>query len=117
GQPAVAPEMWVTRIAEVWNAGVEAQQVRQAAPSFADGQLEGWFIPGFVAEARPELTTAAGLAAALPAIQPQGKVQFISCPPDWACSLINRNLIRAHGLGELVEIVEPANRFEMDTLI
>ncbi|WP_108460759.1 glycine betaine ABC transporter substrate-binding protein [Devosia naphthalenivorans] len=117
GQPAVAPEMWATRIAEVWNAGVEAQQVRQAAPSFADGQLEGWFIPGFVAEARPELTTAAGLAAALPAIQPQGKVQFISCPADWACSLINRNLIRAHGLEELVEIVEPANRFEMDTLI
>jgi glycine betaine/proline transport system substrate-binding protein len=117
GQPAVAPEMWITRIAEVWNAGVEAQQVRQAAPSFAETQLEGWFIPGTVAASQPELTAAAGLAAALPAIQPTRKVRFISCPPDWACALINRNLIRAHGLEQLLEIVEPANRFEMDTLI
>ncbi len=117
GQPAVAPEMWITRIAEVWNAGVEAQQVRQAAPSFAETQLEGWFIPGTVATSQPELTAASGLAEALPAIQPTGKVRFISCPPDWACALINRNLIRAHGLEQLLEIVEPANRFEMDTLI
>jgi glycine betaine/proline transport system substrate-binding protein len=117
GQPAVAPEMWITRIAEVWNAGVEAQQVRQAAPSFAETQLESWFIPGSVAASQPELTAASGLLAALPAIQPEGKVRFISCPPDWACSLINRNLIRAYGLQDALEIIEPANRFEMDTLI
>jgi glycine betaine/proline transport system substrate-binding protein len=117
GQPAVAPEMWITRIAEVWNAGVEKQQVRQAAPSFGDGQLESWFIPAGVAASQPELTAASGLAKALPSIQPEGKARFISCPPDWACALINRNLIRAHGLENLLEIVEPANRFEMDTLI
>lgn len=117
GQPAMAPEMWITRIAEVWNAGVEAQQLRQAAPSFADGQLEGWFIPGTLATQNAGLTTAAGLAAALPGIKPDGKVRFISCPSDWACALINRNLIAAYGLTEALEIVEPANRFEMDILI
>jgi glycine betaine/proline transport system substrate-binding protein len=117
GQPAIAPEMWITRIAEVWNAAVEAQQVRQAAPSFVDGQLEGWFIPATIASANPDLTAASGLVAALPNIQPEGKVRFISCPADWACALINRNLIRAHGLDQALEIVEPANRFEMDTLI
>jgi glycine betaine/proline transport system substrate-binding protein len=117
GQPAVAPEMWITRVAEVWNAAIEAQQVRQAAPTFAEGQLEGWFIPQSVAAAHPELTAASGLQAALPAIRPEGRVRFISCPPDWACALINRNLIRAHGLDQALEIVEPANRFEMDTLI
>lgn len=117
GQPAVAPEMWITRIAEVWNAGVEAQQVRQAAASFADGQLEAWFIPGSVAASHPELTAASGLLAALPTIRPEGKVRFISCPVDWACALINRNLLKAHGLDQSLEVVEPANRFEMDTLI
>ena len=25
GQPAVAPEMWASRVADVWNAGIEAQ--------------------------------------------------------------------------------------------
>ncbi|WP_108398188.1 glycine betaine ABC transporter substrate-binding protein [Devosia submarina] len=117
GQPAVAPEMWITRIAEVWNAGVERQQMRQTAPTFGEGQLEGWFIPAEIAAAHPELTAASGLAEALPSIQPEGRTRFISCPPDWACALINRNLIRAHGLENLLEIVEPANRFEMDTLI
>jgi glycine betaine/proline transport system substrate-binding protein len=31
--------------------------------------------------------------------------------------VINRNLVRALGLDDVIELVEPANRFEMDTLI
>lgn len=117
GQPAVAPEMWVTRTAEVWNAGVEAQKVRPAAPTYAESQFEGWFVPGYVKLAHPELTTAATLTAALPTFNAGAKVRFISCPADWACALINRNLLAAYGLSSAVEIIEPANRFEMDTLI
>ena len=117
GQPAVAPEMWVTRIAEVWNAGIEAQMLRPAAPTYAESQFEGWFMPGYLALAHPELTGLAGLAAALPTLNAGMKVRFISCPIDWACALINRNLITALGLSGMLEVVEPANRFEMDTLI
>ena len=117
GQPAVVPEMWVTRIADVWNAGIEAQMLRPAAPTYVESQFEGWFIPDYVAAAQPDLVAAAGLAAALPVVNGGTRVRFISCPPDWACALINRNLVAAHGIGGMVEIVEPANRFEMDTLI
>lgn len=117
GQPAVAPEMWVNRIAELWNPAIEAQMVRPAAPSYVETNFEGWFIPDYVGTAYPELTAAAGLAAALPTLNGGSKVRFVSCPPDWACAVINRNLVRAYGLGNLVEIVEPANRFEMDNLI
>jgi glycine betaine/proline transport system substrate-binding protein len=117
GQPAVAPEMWATRVAEVWNAGVEAQMLRPATPTYVESQFEGWYIPDYVAAAHPELTTAAGLAAALPTLNAGAKIRFISCPLDWGCSLINRNLIAAYGLTSMVDIVEPANRFEMDTLI
>lgn len=117
GQPAIAPEMWVTRVADLWNAGIEAQMFRPASPSYAQTQFEGWFIPDYVAATAPDLTAASGLAAALPVLGAESKVRFISCPPDWACAVINRNLIAAYGLTGLVEIVEPANRFEMDTLI
>ena len=117
GQPAVAPELWVTRVADVWNAGIEAQMLRPAAPSYAETQFEGWFVPDYVALAHPELTATAGLAAALPTFSGGARVRFISCPPDWACAVINRNLVAALALGGLVELVEPANRFEMDTLI
>lgn len=117
GQPAVIPEMWATRVPELWNAGIEAQMLRPAAPTYVEPSFEGWFVPDFVAEAHPELTTAAGLAEILPTLNEGERVRFISCPPDWACAIINRNLIAAHGIADQVEIVEPATRFEMDTLI
>jgi glycine betaine/proline transport system substrate-binding protein len=117
GEPAVAPEVWTSRIAELWNAGLAAQTLRSAAPTYGDSPIEGWFIPDYLAQGAPQLTAASGLAAALPGINGGKKVQFISCPPDWACAVINRNLIAAYRLDGLVEIVEPANRLEMDTLI
>jgi glycine betaine/proline transport system substrate-binding protein len=117
GQPAVAPEMWVTRIAEVWNPAIKAQMVRPAAPTYAETTFEGWFVPDYVATAHPELTGAAKLKDVAPSLNNGAKVRFVSCPVDWACSVINRNLIKALGLSDLVELVEPANRFEMDTLI
>ncbi|MGV8834298.1 MAG: glycine betaine ABC transporter substrate-binding protein [Devosia sp.] len=117
GQPAVAPEMWPTRVAEVWNKAIAAQMLRPASPTYVETAFEGWFIAGKLARARPDLRSAAGLAAVVPALDGGGKVRFISCPADWACAVINRNLIAAYGLGDMVNLVEPANRFEMDTLI
>ena len=117
GQPAVAPEMWITRVADVWNAAIKAQAVRPAAPTYVETAFEGWFVPDYVATAHPELTGAAALKAVLPTLNAGAKIRFVSCPIDWGCSVINRNLIKALGLTELVELVEPANRFEMDTVI
>lgn len=117
GQPAVAPEMWVTRIADVWNGAIETQMLRSAAPSFAEATMEGWFIPAYMEGAFGGPPSAAGLKPLLSTQTSEMPVRFISCPLDWACSVINRNLVAAHGLSDLVEIVEPANRFEMDALI
>lgn len=117
-QPAFAPEMWVTRVAEVWNAGIKAQKLRQAAPTYAEAQFEDWYIPDYLAAADPQLTSAASLKDHVAAFSANGKrPRFISCPIDWACSVINRNLLRAYGLDRVFDIVEPGNRFEMDTLI
>jgi glycine betaine/proline transport system substrate-binding protein len=118
GQPAVAPEMWIARIADIWNSGVKGQNLRPAGPSFADGALEGWFVPDYVAADHPGLVSAASLKDFWPVFANGGKKgRFISCPPDWGCAIINRNMLKANGLGGLFDIVEPANRFEMDRLI
>ncbi|HET7714602.1 MAG TPA: glycine betaine ABC transporter substrate-binding protein [Bauldia sp.] len=118
GQPQVAPELWIARIAEIWNAGAGSQMVRQAGVTYAEPVLEGWFVPDYVVAEHPDLTTVAALqtqwqlfAGGLP------KGRFISCPSDWGCSVVNRNLLKANGLDQFFEIVEPANRFELDTLI
>jgi glycine betaine/proline transport system substrate-binding protein len=119
GQPAVAPELWITRVADVWNTALKTQEVRQAGTTYSDTTFEGWFVPDYEAAAHPEVTTIAGLKANWKDFLGPGqkKARFISCPPDWACAVINRNLIRANGLEGLFDVVEPANRFELDTLI
>lgn len=117
GQPAVAPEMWVTRIADVWNGAIESQMVRSAAPTFRETSFEGWFVPDYAAAGFNGPPRAADLAAVLPGLDTGSKPRFISCPADWACALINSNLLRAYGVEDLLEVVEPANRFEMDQLI
>jgi glycine betaine/proline transport system substrate-binding protein len=118
GQPAVAPELWITRVADVWNGALKGQEVRQAGTTYAEPQFEGWFIPDYVAAAHPEIKSVADLKANWREFATGGrKGRFISCPPDWGCAVINRNLMRANGLSDLFEIVEPANRFELDTLI
>src|SRR5690349_14694075 len=119
GQPAVAPELWITRISDVWNGALKTQEVRQAGATYSDPVFEGWFIPDYVATAHPELKSLADLKTLWKEFAPAGakKGRFISCPPDWGCSVINRNLLRANGLTDLFDVVEPANRFELDTLI
>jgi glycine betaine/proline transport system substrate-binding protein len=117
GQPQVAPEMWVNRIADLWNGAMEGQQVRSAAPTYVEAQFEGWFMPAALANSFSATPAAADLAMALPQLGTGTPMRFISCPPDWACSVINRNLVTAHGLADIVEIIEPANRLEMDRLI
>jgi glycine betaine/proline transport system substrate-binding protein len=117
GQPAVAPEMWIARIAEIWNAAIEGQKVRQGGPSYTEQVFEGWFVPDFVAESWPDVTSIEGLKARAAEMGGGSKPRFVTCPVDWGCNIINRNMLRANGLDGLFEVVEPANRFELDTLI
>lgn len=119
GQPAIAPEVWVTRIAQIWNSAIESQRLRPAGSTFAGSALEGWFVPQHLAARFPELITPDQLRDVAFQLQRDDgeRLTFISCPPDWACAVINRNLIEAHGLSDVIDIVEPANRFELDTLI
>jgi glycine betaine/proline transport system substrate-binding protein len=118
GQPAVAPEMWLARIADLWNPAVTAQSVRQAGTSYVETAFEGWFIPDYVAAAQPELTSAESLKTMWTVLADGApKAKFISCPADWGCALINRHMLKALGLEPSFEVVEPANRFELDTLI
>jgi glycine betaine/proline transport system substrate-binding protein len=117
GQPAVAPEMWIARIAEIWNAALQGQKVRQGGATYAEQVFEGWFVPDFVAQTWPDVTSIEGLKARAAEMGGGSKAKFITCPVDWGCNIVNRNMLRANGLDGLFEVVEPANRFELDTLI
>lgn len=118
GEPAVAPEVWTDRIADIWNQAIKSRKVRPAATSYTAAHFEGWYVPTYLAEAHPELEDIAGLVAhpdwlAAPGVKPR----FLSCPADWACALINRNLLKAFKLDGVFDVVTPKTRFELDKLI
>ncbi len=118
GEPAIVPEIWITRIADVWNGATETGRVRQEGRTFDVAVLEGWYLPPHLKERLPGVNSIADLKEFASQIRGGGqKVRFISCPADWACSIINRNLLRALGLENEFEIIVPQNRFEMDVLI
>ena len=117
GRPAVAPELWISRIADIWNGALQGQEVRQAGITYVEPVFEGWFVPGYEADAHPEILTIEGIKARARDFAVDGRPRFVSCPPDWGCALVNRNLLRAFGMADSFDIVEPANRFELDTLI
>lgn len=53
--PAIAPELWVSRIPEIWNAASTASSVLKAGNTFGSGDMQGWFIPKYLAEEFPDL--------------------------------------------------------------
>ncbi|HET8727002.1 MAG TPA: glycine betaine ABC transporter substrate-binding protein [Alphaproteobacteria bacterium] len=118
GQPAVAPELWVTRIPDIWNAAMKGKKVRQAGSTYQTPEVEGWYVPDYAVQTWPEVTSLDGLKAhAADFGNGTGRGIFLSCPADWACSVINRNLVNAFGLGGSFDIVTPANRLDMDRRI
>src|SRR5690606_2656583 len=114
-QPAAAPEVWASRVPEAWNAAIQAGGVRSAGPTFSGGPLEAWFVPSYVIAASSDLTSAAALAENAAAFAEEGEAaRCYSCPEDWACSILNRNLLAAYGLAAHFAVITPRDRADLD---
>jgi glycine betaine/proline transport system substrate-binding protein len=100
-EPDIAPELWINAAKDVIERAVNEKRLTVAGHILADGGQEGWYVPRYMVEAHPELTT---LEAVLkrpdlfPDPEEKGKGRFYSCPAGWACQIVNDNLYRAYGL-------------------
>jgi len=120
GAPAVAPELWTSTIEEPWQQGIDNGTVVQLGDAITDGTVEGWFIPRYVQEANPELTTAEA-AIARPDLFPdpeqpdQGRLY--SCPPGWACELSTSALFEAYDMEDKWNLFSPGSGGALDASI
>lgn len=92
GKPDIASEIWLNSAAlysELENEG----KVITAANVLSDGGVESWWIPAYLAEKHPELTTIEGVLANPELVG--GK--FHNCPVGWGCRIHNDNLTEAFG--------------------
>lgn len=93
GEPDILTEVWANST-PVYETMVADGKVVELTDVLSDGGVEAWWIPAYLAESNPELTTWAGIAANPAAVG--GK--FHDCPSGWACDTINLNNLKALGI-------------------
>ena len=120
GTPAVAPELWTSAIEETWAEGIAAGDVVQLSDAITDGTVEGWFIPRYVQEAHPELTTAEAVIARpdlFPDPEQPDQGRLYSCPPGWACELSTSALFEAFDMEDDWNLFSPGSGGALDASI
>jgi len=101
GTPAIAPELWTSSVEDAWKKGIADEIVVEIGDAITDGTVEGWFIPRYVQEANPDLTSAEAVIARpdlFPDAEDSSKGRLYSCPPGWACELSTSALYEAYGM-------------------
>lgn len=92
GEPDILTEVWANSTPSYPGLLAEGKLV-ELTDVLSDGGVEAWWIPAYLAESNPELTTWEGIMANPAAVG--GK--FHDCPSGWACDIINNNNLIAAG--------------------
>ncbi|HBS50339.1 MAG TPA: glycine/betaine ABC transporter substrate-binding protein, partial [Rhodobacteraceae bacterium] len=62
-EPDIVPELWTNSTGEAYDKLKEAGRVIELTSVLEPGGVEGWWIPTYLAEEHPELTTIEGVMA------------------------------------------------------
>ena len=121
GEPDVAPELWVNAVRTQLNVALADGSLLQLAPLLADGGVEGWWIPKFLADDHPEIRTVADALKQpelFPAPDNPEKSAIYNCPAGWNCQVSTANLFRALKADELnFELVDTGSAAGLDASI
>jgi glycine betaine/proline transport system substrate-binding protein len=99
-QPDVAPELWVNSLRIPLDEAIAEGRLIVAAEALADGGVEGWWIPQYIADAHPDIKTIEDALARpdiFPAPEDASKGAVHNCPSGWNCQIITENLFKAYG--------------------
>lgn len=120
GEPTLAPELWPNSSKEAWERGLAEGAVVELGPAIAEGLVQGWYIPTYVAEANPELKSVDDLPKFAKLFADPGdpsKGRFVSCPPGWACEILDANFFKAYGLADTFNLFSPGSAGALDATI
>jgi len=96
GEPDIITELWLNSAGEAYLRLEEQGKVERVSRVLDPGGVEGWWIPTYLAEEHPELTTIEGVMANPELVGGT----FNNCPDGWGCRVVSDNLIRALDLEE-----------------
>lgn len=102
GKPDIVTELWLNSTGDIYAKLEEEGKVSRLTDVIDPGGLEGWWIPTYLAEAHPELTTIEGVLANPELVGGR----FNNCPDGWGCRIVNDNLVRALGVRDAMEVFD-----------
>jgi glycine betaine/proline transport system substrate-binding protein len=118
GQPDMAPEFWVNSVRIPLDKAAAEGRLVIAAEILADGAVEGWWIPKFLADAHPDIKTVQQALAhpeLFPAPEDKSKAAVTNCPSGWSCQVSTANLYKALGASEKnFELVDTGSAAGLD---
>ncbi|GAL20126.1 putative periplasmic substrate-binding protein [Vibrio maritimus] len=121
GQPDVAPELWTNGIKEALDQGVADKRLRYAGNSLTEGGEEGFWVPAYMVEQYPELTTIEGVikhAALFEHPESDDKHAFYGCPAGWTCQITSEHLFNALELDKHnFEMIDPGSGAALSGII
>lgn len=91
GEPDIVTELWLNSTGEVYNRLEEEGRIQSLGKVLEPGGVEGWWIPTYLAEEHPELTTIEGVMNNPELVGGR----FNNCPVGWGCRVVSDNLIEA----------------------
>lgn len=93
GEPDLVTELWAAYTPAYFDLK-EQGKVVELADVLVDGGVEGWWIPQYLADEHPELTTIEGIMANPELVGGR----FHDCPDGWGCNFTNHSNLKASGL-------------------
>ncbi len=121
GEPEIIPEFWFESASPALDDAVAEKRVVFGAPLLNEGGVQGWWIPKFVVDAHPEITTvqqALSHPELFMAAEGREKPAVFNCPAGWACRVSTANLFRAlNGAEKGFELVEAQSAAALDASV
>ncbi|MGI9280473.1 MAG: ABC transporter substrate-binding protein [Endozoicomonas sp.] len=113
GEPDIAPELWSNGVKEVLEKGVSEKRLRLAGIALSDGGEEGFWVPKYLVDQDPSLSTIDGIVKKAKQFKhPENSDlgAFYGCPAGWNCQITASNLFRAMDLeNKGFELIDPGS--------
>lgn len=97
-QPDVASEATPSLLGDVYTKGAAEGRISQIGTAISDGQVSGWYIPQYVADAHPEIKTVEDAVAhpeLFPSPEDPSKGGVIQGPQGWGDTVVTAQLYKA----------------------
>ena len=118
GEPDIAPELWTNSFAVALNKGIEERRLRIAGKSLSDGGEEGFWVPKYMVDKKPELANITGIkkhAKLFKHPEDPNKSGFVDCPAGWNCQISSGHLFTALKLADArFELIDPGSAAGLD---